>query len=143
MTQHLTGSLSVVCEYIFNMLEINKGRLGLEAVYYGDQNKIPVTPAACVEPDEKPREYKGAQRMTRVSLHLYVLVYHSKVQSPQQNRRDADIMAESIETLIHADATLGGLVIDGMCTAVSSGYANRGGTMMRASRIAYEAHSQE
>jgi hypothetical protein len=139
----LTGSLELVCQYLFELLEANKDILQLEDVFYGDQDKLPRTPAACVEPGEKDRELKGAQRMTRVTFRIYVLIYHSAVTSPQSNRRSADRTAEAIEGLIHSDPRMGGLVIHGFCTNVSSGYANRTGTLVRASRITFEAQSQE
>jgi hypothetical protein len=139
----LTGSLVDICDYLFNLLDTNRSLLGLEGVYYGDQELLPATPTACVDPGEKPRGLKGAQRMSRVEFRVYILVYHSKVQATSVNRRDADIMAEAIETLIHTKRSLDGLVIDGMITNVSSGYMARGNTFICSSRLTYEAQSQQ
>jgi hypothetical protein len=139
----LTASLTEVCKYIENQLRINQSLLGLEEVYYGDQAKIPVTPVACVEPGEKRSSYKGAQRMTRVEIEGYVLVYHSAVTSPQDNRETADKLAEDIAAIINSHAQLEGLVINNMVTNIESGYADRGSTTMRSSRITFVALTQE
>jgi hypothetical protein len=139
----LTASLVVISDYLFNLLDVNKEDLGLEAVFYGDQEKFPVTPAACIEPDEKPRELKSAQRMTRVEFNVYVLLYYGKIESPQTNRRDSDILAERVEALIHSKRSLDGLVIHGMITSLTSGYVVRDGSLLRASRLTYNAQSQE
>lgn len=139
----LTASLVDVCEYLFTLLDTNKESLGLMAVYYGDQDRLPMTPVACIEPDTKNRDLKGAQRMTAVTLRAYVLVYHSAITSPQQNRRDADQMAEDIETLIHSKRSLDGLLIHGMVTAIESGYVTRERTLVRSSRLTYEGLSQQ
>lgn len=139
----LTGSLIDICDYIYNLIDADRTQLGIEGLYYGDQDRLPVTPAVCIEPDEKPRELKGAQRMTRVRFRVYVLIYYGIVGSPQDNRRSADTLAEGVETLIHSKPKLDGLVIHGMCTTIESGYVMRDRSVLRASRILYEAESQQ
>jgi hypothetical protein len=132
-----------VCDYLMDLFEQNTAELGLAALYYGDQQKIPLTPALCLEPDEKPRELKGAQRMTRVSFRIHMILYYSHVGSIQDNRRQADKLADAIETLVHTKPTLDGLVIHGMCTDTVSGYVTKDRSMIRASRVTYEALSQK
>lgn len=139
----LTASTVIVTDYLFNLINTNKAALTLEAVYYGDQDRLPVTPVACVEPNEKARELKGVPRKTDVTIEVFIFVYHSEVQSTQVNRRDADLMAENIETLIHADRTLGGNVIHNFVTRVESGYARKSNTVVRASRLTVQALSQQ
>ena len=140
----LAGSLVTICDYIFEKLEANQANLGVAQVYYGDQEKFPETPSVCVEPDERPRELKSAQRMTKVTFRIYILVYHGTISSPQANRRDADLLAENIEALIHEDPQFGGLLIHSLCTNIESGYANRGErTLVRTSRITFEGLSQQ
>jgi hypothetical protein len=139
----LTDKMSVIAEYMYNQLLTNMGTLGLAAVYYGDQDKIPTTPVACVEPDTKTRTLNGAPRKTAVDLSLYVLVYHSGLRDPQSNRQDADILAERIEDFFHEDRTLGDQVIDCMVSTIESGYAQKTNDVMRASRLTLTARTQQ
>jgi hypothetical protein len=138
----LTASLAQVSEALFTKFETNKASLGIEAVYYGDQNRLPVTPALCVEPDAKQNTLKSALRVIAIEFKVYILIYHSSVTSPQDNRRAADALAEATETLIHADRTLGGLVTHCMVDEVASGYVTKNNSLMRASRLSFSAISQ-
>jgi hypothetical protein len=138
----LTDSLVTVSKYIETMLSSNAVALNLEDVFYGDQQRIPRTPAACVESGEKRRALKGAPRMTLVDITTYVIVYHYKLKSVQEIREDNDLLAEAIETLVHSDCKLGGYVIDSMVTSVESGYQMKGNSLFRASRLTIEARSQ-
>lgn len=138
----LTTKLSVVCDALKTKVDVNAVTLGVKAVYYGDQTKLPTTPVVCVEPDEVSQELNGVPRKTRVIIQAYLLVYHAAVTSPQTNRRQADILAESLVDLIHQDKDLGGLLIHCMVTNVASGYAQREGTLIRTSRITFQGQSQ-
>jgi hypothetical protein len=138
----LTDSLVTVSKYIETMLSTNAVALNLEDVFYGDQQRIPRTPAACVESGEKRRALKGAPRMTLVDITTYIIVYHYKLKSVQEIREDNDLLAEAIETLVHSDCKLGGYVIDSMVTSVESGYQMKGNSLFRASRLTIEARSQ-
>jgi hypothetical protein len=138
----LTDSLVTVSKYIETMLSTNAVALNLDDVFYGDQQRIPRTPAACVESGEKRRTLKGAPRMTLVDITTYIIVYHYKLKSVQEIREDNDLLAEAIETLVHSDCKLGGYVIDSMVTSVESGYQMKGNSLFRASRLTIEARSQ-
>lgn len=138
----LATTIPEVAEYLFDKLETNKEALGIQQVFYGDQNRLPVTPAACIEPGSKKNTLKSAFRVVSIDFEVYILLYHSSVTSPQDNRRAADAMAEAVEVLIHADKDLGGLVIHCMIDEVASGYVSKGSTLMRASRLTFSALSQ-
>lgn len=132
-----------MADYLKTLIETNRTSLGLADVYYGDQNNIPRTPSACVDPGGKDRGLNGAPRRTLVTLTNYVLIYHNKMTSTEIIRREDDQRAEAIEKLIHQDSQMGGLVIDSMVTGIESGYLMRERTMFRASRLTIEAHVQE
>ena len=138
----LTPSLSVIANKLFVKFNDNKIDLGLEDVYYGDQNRVPVTPALCIEPETKTNTLKSAFRTVNVEFKVYIIVYHSQVASPQDNRRNADALAEALETFVHADRDLGGLVTHCMIDEIASGYITKGTTLMRASRLTFSAISQ-
>jgi hypothetical protein len=115
---------------------------GIQAVTYGDQEKIAVTPTVCVEPVEKARDYNGAPRRTLVTFEVYVLIYHGALQSVQDNRKETDDLAEAVETQLHSDPTCGSLVVSSLVSNLSSGVANKGGTLLRATRLTFTAQSQ-
>lgn len=133
----LSHSIVDVAAALEQKLNDNAATLGLKAVYYGDQERLATTPVVCVEPDTKVQEYRGGgvNRMLGVNITIFLLVYHSFVQSPQENRRGADQLAEAIEDLIHQDVNLGGLVIECHVSEVASGYATKGNSLVRANRI--------
>ena len=130
------------------LLEANKVALGLQVVYFGDQARIPITPAACVEPGGKRRVLNGMPRRTEVTLACYVIVYHYNLKSPQDIREDVDDQAELIESFLHMDAQLRDTnsemrVIDSMVTDIDSGYSTKSrNSLFRASRLTFEARSQ-
>lgn len=139
----LTGSLKVFTSYYYDLLVAHKSDLGLQAVYYGDQDHLPVSPAVCVEPQGKTRTLVRIGRGTDVEFSLFLLLYGSKIRDPQTNRADIDQLAEDIEALVHQDERLGGLVVTSLVTRIESGYATKSNAIMRASRLTIEARSQE
>lgn len=139
----LTASLVEFNDALLTKLRTNQGALGINCLFYGDQDRIPGTPCVCLEPDVKSSSLKGAPRRTQVNFVTYLLIYHSEVTSPQDNLRSANVLAEQIETLIHADRTLGGLVIHCMVAATDSGYVRKNNTLMRSSRLTVTAESQD
>lgn len=135
----LTNSLVEVCDYQYNKMVDNKANLGLVDVYFGDQDKIPVTPVVCIEPQIKTNilNEAGAGRLISIEFRLFFLVYYSFIQSPQDNRRGADALAEAIESVVHSDRTLGGLITHGYCTDVESGYTTKGNSLIRSNKITF------
>lgn len=141
----LAVRLSDVCDRLVLLFEDNAVDLGIAdgGIFYGDQERIPVSPAVCVEPDVKKSELYGAGRMTEVNFRIYILVYHSELRNVQSNRRDADILAEDITDLLNADATFFGLAIHCYVSEAQSGYSNKQNTTLRSTRIQFELKSQE
>jgi hypothetical protein len=138
----LTNQLKPVADFLEALLETNKGALGLQDVFYGDQNRIPRTPTACVDPGEKRRQLNGAPRRTQLDIVIYILVYHNAVTNVEVLAKTNDKLSEDIETVIHVDAQMGGLLIDSMVTNIEFGYASRGKTLYRVSRLTVEGRSQ-
>lgn len=139
----ISASNVAFCDYLQDLLETNKASLGLQMVTYGDQLKIPVSPMACIEPGVKHSELIAAHRGTEVTLTNYVIVYNSAITSVQQNRRDADVLAEAIETLINSKATANGLVIHCFVTDIASGYITKDTSVLRASKITINAVTRD
>lgn len=139
----LTDSLKVVAEYLETLLETNKGSLGLQDIYYGDQSRIPRTPTACIDPGEKQQNLNGAPRRVEINFTIYILLYHNPVKGVETLTKESDNISEAIENRIHLNPTLGGNVIHSLVTRIEYGYQTRGNTLYRVSRLTVEARSQE
>ncbi len=142
-------SLAVVSQYLVDLIQANRTTIGLPTttgvvnVFYGDQDTFTTTPMVCVEPDNKKRTLDRARRMTTIDFSIGILVYHSVITDPQANRKQADIMAEAIETLIHANPAFGfpygtstsPLVTHSFVEQIESGYVRKAGSTVRSSRL--------
>jgi len=119
-------------------------QLGFEDIFYGDQELIPHTPAAAVEPGSMQRQIGGIMPggQTLNTFQVYVFVYHCPIQSPQVTRKECDQLAEQVQRIFHTDVTLGGLVTHGFCTNSESGVTVRGGAMLRTHRITWSGISK-
>jgi len=138
----LSDSLVKFTQFLHDLVQTNMVTLGVQAVFFGDQTKIAVTPTVCVESDHKTRTINGQPRRTDNQLSAFILVYHSKVQDTQITRKEADVLAEAIETLVHQDARMGGLVIHSLVTEIQSGLSDRAQQMFRSSRLTVQGLSQ-
>lgn len=147
-----TDSLAVVTQYLYDKILANRTALGLPTgaditnVFYGDQDLIQFTPAICIEPDTKRRTLNGVRRRTENEFRVGILIYEGDHTDPQKNRKATDLLAEAVETLIHADATFGTnpnqLVIHSLVESIESGYKKKGNSTIRMSRLMVIATSQ-
>ena len=138
----MSDSLYDMGKYLQTLLEGAKGGLNISDVYYGDQEKIPRVPTACVDTGAKRRELNGAPRRTQVDMETYVMIYTGAVASQSANREQDDQVAEAVEDLIHQDATMGGLVIDSLVSNIEYGYAVRSNSLFRTARLTVTARDQ-
>lgn len=138
----LTSSLVTFADAIKGLLVTNQDSLGIYQVFYGDQAKLPGSPVVCVEPDVKVNELSAAQRMLHINLRCQVLVYTSVVTSGEDNRKNADLLSEQIETLLHQDPTVGGNCIHSYVENITSGYATKAGSLVKADKIQFMGLSQ-
>lgn len=143
-------STSVVdaADYLVTLLTSQMTQTGLQAVYYGDQETLPVTPCACVETGNKSRELTGMQKKYSLSMEVYVLVYHSGVTDVQTQRRNNDVLAETIEDLIHQDHNMKrtdgtNRFLDTFVSTSEPGYVTKGGSVVRATRLTVSILSQQ
>ena len=117
--------------------------LNITGVSYGDQNRIPTDRYVCVEPANTVRELNGVPRKTRNVIEILVIVYLTKIQSVQANRKESDELIEDIQDLLHQDPTMGGKCIHSMVTRVESGYSTKDNAVLRAARLTFEITTQE
>jgi len=139
-----TDSVVDIAQFLFDQLDDNKTPLGLTDVFYGDQEKIPRVPAVAVESGTKSREINGAPRRTLNTITAYLIIYHSKIDaSVQVTRKEVDLLAEAVESLVHSNSTMDGLVIHSLVTEIQSGYSAKGKTdIYRSARLTVTATSQ-
>jgi len=133
----LTKSLSEFSAAVEEILTDNKATLGLEDIFYGDQALVPRTPAVAIEPGTKDVGEPNPFRRVDATITVYIIVYHATFGSPQDNRRDADTLAEAIEDLLNNASQMDGLVIHSYVSRVESGYASKNNTIMRSSRLTF------
>lgn len=147
-----TDSLVAVTQYWVDKITASRAALGIPVVtdvvnvFYGDQDSVSAVPTICVEPNDKRRTLNGVRRTVETDFSIGILVYYGAITDPQFNRKQCDMLAEAIETLVLADATFGAgasqLVIHSMVDSVESGYARKGNTPLRSSRLMVSAKSK-
>jgi hypothetical protein len=116
--------------------------LNIANVWFGEQVKIPRTPAVCVIGDSKKREPKGAPRTVTNTFLLRVDVYIMKVQDTTENEREALALADNLEVVLHNDMTFDGLVYGSLVTANEQGTFNKAGANFRSARLSLELQSR-
>jgi hypothetical protein len=133
-----------MAKFLQNLLITRATDTGIAArdVYFGDQQNVPRTPSACIDPGGKTRTRNGDPRRTLVTLTNYIIVYHYEVKSLQDVREDADRLGETVEAIVHEDSFMGDSVLDSMVISVESGYLQRRNSMYRATRLTIEATAQ-
>lgn len=128
---------------VFDAISAQKTVLGLEDVWMGDQERVPRTPCVAVEPGGKVREYSGVPRRFLITFEIYVLVYVERIQDTQKNTRQSLKLSEEVEAVLHADETMGGIVISSHVSESNAGYVVRSGTLLSAIRLTFRATSQK
>ena len=138
-----TDRMAQMAKYIQLQIDEAKAELGIKAVYYRDQMKIPTTPTVCVEPGTKRRDLQGVPRATLVTMEIILLVYLFKIGSTlQQAGEDVDTLAEDLEVFLHKDPQMGGQAIHSYMTSVEYGYAQRDSSSFRTVRMTFETTSK-
>jgi hypothetical protein len=139
-----TTDMSVIADLLVAKIDLAKAnfRIPVELVFYGDQDRIPKTPAICVDPSDLSREISGAPDMTTNDMLLYIMIYHNKAQDNSTTRREVDMIAYDVTQLIHADLqlTTGGPtpnMIHNYVRAYESGYTYKRDTLYRSGRLSY------
>lgn len=132
----LTHSLVAVIDAVKEKLE-NDDTLVVEDVFYGDQNLIPNVPAIALEGRTFTEEPGDSGMLTSTTFEVMVLVYHSSIEGAEKTRRDADLYAEQVASILNVGRQLDGLLIHSWVSTIEYGYALRNDTMMRAARITY------
>lgn len=139
-----TDRVSLVVQAHVDLITSRKATLGLADVWYGDQSRLPRTPADCVDagPMERTLNRATGKGGTENTFRIYHLIYLGKVQDVQANLKQAQELAESIMTVLHEDITLGGLVLHGFVTTIEPGFVRKGDALMKVQRLAWHGMNQ-
>lgn len=144
----LTADPLTIAEEIQYIIEDARDmqKLGVVDIFFGDQANMPHSPTVCVEPGPVRSEYQGAPFVTNNELTVYIMLYHSKVSLPAGSLQDAAkesiSLAQQIRDLLHEDKTIKGRVLHGFVTNLEPGYATRGGSLWRSTRITWQGMSK-
>jgi hypothetical protein len=136
----ITSDYSVVAEAIKDLYELDTS-IGLEAIYYGDQDKIGSTPCIVIEPGPTEDRPAGANFRTEHTFTMFLILYLARIQSTQTTRLELDQMVAKAVSVLHADKQLGGLVIHSQVIRREPGYARNGSQLRNAARITWQGMS--
>ena len=137
-------SAPALTQKIRDILEFNKEVLGVQRIYYGQQDLIPDYPAIVVESGTKDRGLiDGSTRRFEIILRCTIFVYIGKVQSSEVTEAEAEQLAEQVEDVLHTDMTIGNSVVFGYVTQSTPGVALRQQTMIRTIRLTWEGQSRQ
>lgn len=136
-----TSDDTVLAQAIYNIIVANQATLLLDDVLYGNHVVIPHASAAVVVAAGKSRSLVGVQGpggRTDNTLSVEIHLHWSKVGDETTERKNADDRATALETLIHQDTTVGGIIIHGFVNQVNRGeteFVNGG--MFRSVRMTF------
>jgi hypothetical protein len=116
---------SEALDYIHDLIDTNKATIGLESVWYGDEDFAAPYPAAVVMAGGITRDYV-ATRTFEVILQVTIFVIHADMSVSHKIRTRQDMLfAESVVDFLHTDYTLGSNVINGYVASETPGVINR------------------
>lgn len=140
-----TDLTSVVALTIFDLTKDNKGILGINDVLFGNQTMVPRSPCVIITPGPKRRELAGVSApggRTLNHLIVYIDVLTSRVGVEAEERLALDQLSENVEKIVHADTTLGGIIIHGFIGEWEPGETFIQDTQFRLVRMTFEGQSK-
>lgn len=129
---------------LHDLIDSNMALLGVEALFYGDQDKLPRGVVVCVEPFYKTNNIKASSWVADQEFEAHVYVYVARIDSVQTNRDVCDRLAEEVEDLIHKNmATLNGdNSIATWVDKVEFGYSTKETGIVRSARLIVHGKAQ-
>jgi hypothetical protein len=145
MTYPHTDQSTVLAQALKDKIELNKVALGLDIVLYGEQNNVPGGKAAVVYCGTKRRPLAGVAGpggRTDNFMEVIIDVHYSVYNPEEEGRLAADKLAEAVETLLHQDTTVGGIIIHGWVNEWTPGVVFKENSMYRTVRLLYVGRSK-
>lgn len=140
-----TDKGTVLAQYILSLIETNKVVLGIDTTLYGDQDKITPGITAVVQMGVKDRQLKGVVMpggRTENDMTVLITIYNNKTGSEATERLLVDQVSEAVETLLHHNTTMGGLIIHGYVRRMDPGIKFKAGSMFRATQMTFVGQSK-
>jgi len=109
-------------------------------VLYGRHEQIPRSPTAVVTPAPKRRDLAGVSApggRTMNFMTIFIDIHSMKVGDEETERLALDQLAESAEAALHADVTMGGIIIHGFVHEWNPGETHNQGGEFRTVRLTY------
>ena len=134
-----------IADHIKAVVEANAATVTpqIKKVVYGDVDVLTDSVTVCVAPDTKDSTLHNAAPTAKVEHKVIVTIYFAFQTDPEYNHRQADVLAETLETILNADHSINGLVTFGMVTQMASGYTRKSGELVRTSRLTITAESYD
>jgi len=139
---NLSASLLTVSEALHDHLKAGKTQLGLEDVWYDITGLVPRTPAILIEPDTKTRELTNTGFQTLNTFSVAVIIIHSRMASNSITNAECLKLAEDVESYIHTDRTLGGILIHSYVISIEQGSVTQQKVLLRATRLVWNGISK-
>jgi hypothetical protein len=142
-----------VAKRIFDLLVADKvgaNTLGLVNgdVFYGDQDKLPRTPAVCVQASDTTSPLDGVPRMVRRQHETIITVFHAGYDDNQTTELESQQFADAVADFLDGNMELRDaagndpLVIHGWVVSNAPGYMRVGDNKFRATRLTWQGVSK-
>lgn len=137
-----TKSIKVLCDTLEGILDTAKDSIGIQEIYRGLQELVPVTPSIMIGRGRKTRTI-ATTRQYRIDFAVDLVIFHGKLKSTELIQVEMEQLVEDVEDVLNADMTLGGLITHGWVSRTDSGTAAANGVLFRSTRIIYTAQARE
>lgn len=140
-----TDQSTVLAEAIVAKIKANQESLGLDIVLYGEQNNVPGGLAVVVYCGTKRRPIAGVAGpggRTDNYMEIMIDIHNSVYSSEEDGRLLVDRLAERVETLLHQDTTMGGIIIHGWVQEWRPGITFKENSMYRSVQLFYVGRSK-
>lgn len=142
--QH-TASPTVLAKAIEAKIRAKQGELGIADVFYGFHNMIARSPTVVVQALGKSRQLAGVAApggRTMNELTVTIDVMSAAVGDEASDRLALEQLADKIETELHKDPTMGGILIHGFVTDWDNGEMPAQGGSFRLITLTYRGQTK-
>ena len=136
-----------VLDYMHDLLDTNKGELGLRYVGYGDEQILPEYPACQIIPGAVTRELHGTQRFRNV-WNLEIYVYHGLLTVSYSRRVKEDLqLVARVRSMLHSNMRFvvngEAQIVQGWIDSESPGVLTAKGDVIVGTRLTWRGEGHE
>jgi hypothetical protein len=101
-------------DHIHDLLQANKGELGIQFVGYADETILPKYPAVVVSFNTPVTREIATLRQFTLTFNVQLIIYHARLTASHKTRAREDMqLAARVRDKLHEDHSMGGGVIFG------------------------------